>query len=145
MSNSIRGEVTIESGGQLYPLVMDTNAMVEVEDVFSTPEKPVSFTDVLANMERGRMKYIRAFVWAALRRHHEHITLKETGRFIDGAGGIVAFSDQLRRIVRATQPDKDDTATAGETSEDGRPTEAPAAERKRGHGARSIDSPVTSA
>ena len=144
MSNSVRGEVTIESGGQTYTLVMDTNAMVELEDVFSTPDKPVSFTDILMKVERGYMKYVRAFVWAALRRHHETMTLKDAGRFIEGAGGIVAFGQQLRRIAQATQPDKDDTVTAGTTAEDGRPTEAPAAP-ERGHGARSIDSHAPSA
>jgi len=144
MANVRRGEVAVESNGQTYTLVIDTNAMAEIEELLSTPEKPIAFADVLQGVTKNNVRHIRAFTWGALRRHHGELTVKDAGAFIDGVGGVIAFAPYLAKIAAAALPDKDDAATAGDTGDDGRPTAVPGG-RPPGTGARSTDRRAKSA
>lgn len=137
MANRERGEVSLEVEGQPYVLVLDTNAMCELEDLLSTPERPVSFVEVIQKVVNGNsMRHLRALVWAALRRHHPTMTVKEAGDLISRAGGVQAFGEQLNALVNSTQPDPGDVESA-------RPRKAQA--RKGGTGAISIAKPAASA
>jgi hypothetical protein len=124
MANFIRGELAVESNGQTYTLVLTTNALVELQDVLSTPEKRVTLTQVLGRVGQNDVEAFRAFVWAATRRHHPTLTLKDAGDLIDGAGGIAGFARQIEALAASMRPDPDDAATAGKTDDAGRPIDA---------------------
>jgi hypothetical protein len=141
MANHVRGEFTVTSHGERYTLVMDTNAMAEAEEALSTPEKDVGFLEVLDGVMKRRIRSCRVFVWAALRRHHPEMSMKDVGRFIDGAGGLGGLAKLIEQITAATRPDPEDAAGAGEAADDGRPTVAQA-DPKGGPGARSIGNRV---
>jgi hypothetical protein len=144
MANSIKGEVAVTAHGQLYTLVMTTNAMVELQGVFSTPEKRVTWAEVLKRLGENDVEYLRAFVWAAARRHHPEMTILDAGDFIDGAGGLAGIAKQIGQVAAAMRPDPEDVPTAGEKADDGRPT-GPQAAPRSGPGGRSIGSRVKSA
>ena len=149
-------------GGKTYTLVLDTNAMVRLEDHFSAfqqdvveaqrdelrsvlatiavsldpkvgvdpkratqlaqmakralskPVTDVSFDRVLAKVNNGHVKHIRAVVWAALQRHHPAVTIEQAGDLIQEAGGLSAFGDQLMALATQGMPDPADAAELSE-------------------------------
>lgn len=110
MANSERGEVAVEIGGVEYTLVLDTNALVRLEDVFSTSQKDVTFVEILERVNRNSMRHIRALVWAALQRHHPKVTMERAGDLIQEAGGILGLAEKLEGLMRSSTPDKADVA-----------------------------------
>lgn len=114
MVNRERGEVGLEIGGKSYTLVLNTNAMALLEDSFSTRDHEVTFDQVLARVNAGSVRHIRALVWAALHEHHPEITVPQTGNLIQEAGGLAAFTAQLVAMMGTTSADpKDLAAIAG--------------------------------
>jgi hypothetical protein len=75
MANVIKGEVAFEVEGRAYKLVLDFNALCEVEDVLGKGE-----------MDLARPKAIRAIFWASLLRHHPDVTVQEAGDLIGALG-----------------------------------------------------------
>ena len=75
MANSVRGEVAFEVEGRDYKLVLDFNALCEVEDVLGAD-----------GMDLARPKAIRAIFWAALLRHHPDVTVQDAGDLIGALG-----------------------------------------------------------
>jgi hypothetical protein len=144
MANFIRGEVAVESNGQTYTLVMTTNALVELQGVFSTPDKPVTLTEVLRRVVANDVEAFRAFVWAATRRHHPALTLEGAGDLIDGAGGLAGFALKIEQLATSLRPDPADAGTAGSTDDAGRPTDAQTSPAS-GIGRRSIGTRARSA
>lgn len=108
MSNRETGVVTVEVQDKTYRLVLDVNAICELEAAFSTPDKEIVLNDILTKVARGSVAHIRALVWAALRRHHPEMTLAQSGQFIQDAGGLVGFSEKLQSIADSTRPDAED-------------------------------------
>ena len=100
MANREKGEVSFEVDGTSYTLSIDLNAMVALEEYFSTPDKDVTFQDVVQQMNRGRMKYLRAFLWQALRKHHPDMTLEQAGALVNAAD-----SSMLKSLGDSTIPD----------------------------------------
>lgn len=141
MANVIKGEVAVEAHGQTYTLVLTTNALVELQGVFSTPETRVTLSEILQRVGENDIEYFRAFVWAATRRHHPALTLADAGDLIDGAGGLAGFARQISALAASMRPDPGDAATVGKTGDDGRPTEA----QTTGIGRRSIGNRARSA
>jgi len=71
MPNALRGEVGFEAGGEGYTLVLDFNALCELEGVLRPGD------------DRNGPSATRATLWAALQRHHAGLTLA-------GAGDLIA-------------------------------------------------------
>lgn len=142
MANRERGEVAVTIDGAAYTLVMDTNAMVSLESLFSTPERDVTFDQVLARVQAGSVRHIRAFVWAALRRYHQEITVDGAGDLIHAAGGLQAFTNQLLAMLGGVSADPADLKALG-VDNTANPQRAQA--RRRGIGGRSTDTPGESA
>ena len=142
MANPQRGDVTIEVLGKAYTLKIDINAICELEDLLSTPRQLTTLQDVIDRMTAGSVRHVRAFVWAALRRHHKEMTLDDVGQFIGDAGGIDAIAEKLRTITGSTLPDPADLKDAG-IDPSQRPRKARAA-RTAGTGARSRSKPGVS-
>lgn len=144
MANRDKGETDLVIGDVTYRMVLDVNAMVALETLFSTPEKEVTFGDVLERVNRGRLTDVRAFFWASLQRYQPHITLEAAGDLIQAAGGLRGFTRQLEAIANGTVPDQEDLAALGVPS---RPRAAQGARRSRvrgGTGAASTSTPGAS-
>lgn len=138
MTNRERGDVPLLIAGRTYTLRMTTAAMVALEDLYSTPSKEVTFFEVLERVNKGSMKAIRAFLWAALQHHHAgQFTIDAVGELIESAGGIFALSQQLQSLGTTTTPDTRDLET------DVAPGKAVAGRRRKaGTGAASTSSPA---
>ena len=83
MANPVKGEVPFEVEGKAYKLVLDFNALCEVEDVLGA-----------GGMDLARPKAIRAIFWASMLRHQPDVTVQEAGDLI-GALGL----EEAGRIV----------------------------------------------
>jgi hypothetical protein len=133
VANSQRGEVRLEVGSKTYTLALDLNAMCELEELLSTPDKPVTFQDIARGLMATRMQYIRAFFWACLRRHHKEVTLKGVSDLMSEAGGLAPFLSKVNALMEMTKPDKGDEAAAAPS----RPTRV-ASPKRSGTGLPSI-------
>jgi hypothetical protein len=105
MANPVKGEVAFEVEGRDYKLVLDFNALCEVEDVLGAD-----------GMDLARPKAIRAIFWAALLRHHPDVTVQDAGdligalavrhprgRPIDEAG----YAERMRALAKRYPDDAD--------------------------------------
>lgn len=130
MANRDKGETDLVIGDVTYRMVLDVNAMVALETLFSTPEKEVTFGDVLERVNRGRLTDVRAFFWASLQRYQPHITLDAAGDLIQAAGGLRGFTARLEALAQGAVPDEADLAALGV------PSRPPAAQGTRARRAR---------
>lgn len=138
---SQRGEVSIEISGKTYRLVMDINAIVLLEELMGTDEKPVTFPMLIDRVNKGSVKAMRAFLWAALQKHHDDVTLQRAGELIQAAGGLEGFGRQLKGLVESATPDPADLKDLGAG-----PREAQAGKKaRRGTGGGSTSTPDASA
>ena len=135
MANRERGEIKFTVGETDYVLKLTTGAMAELEDACSTPDKPMTFPEILERVLKGSVKYLRLYVWAALLEKHPGIKVKEVGELIDQMGGVSGLWAVLNQLSETSKPDP----------EDARPQTAQTTTRKRGTGGRSTSEPVTSA
>lgn len=140
-------------GGQSYTLKLGTGALIELQEACttsSTDEKGVVSEDVpsveriFAEVSRGRLKFVRAFLWAALRKYHGAMTIDAVNDLLDAA-----TEDEVRRMLTvlgySAQPDPADVQAIG-AGGNGNPPPAQTIRprRKRGTGAGAIASPVAS-
>jgi len=108
MANQERGERTITVDGKDYIVKLTTGAMAELEDVCSTPEKPMTFPQIIDRVMRGSVKYLRLYVWASLVDKQPEMTVADAGKLIDAAGGMAGFDKLLNQITDANTPDPED-------------------------------------
>lgn len=114
--NREKGDVPLVVGDVTYILRGGTEAMVALEDLFSTPQHEVTFFDVVERVKRGSVRYIRATVWAMLQHHHPSLTLADVGRLID-AVGLESVNAQLSAVTASATPDPRDMEAAGVPAE----------------------------
>jgi hypothetical protein len=128
MANPQRGEIDIVVNGRTLTLAMDLNAMCELQAALrpSDPES-VELDDVMQKVSRMNPIYLRAFLWATLRRHHRDITLAAVSDLVVDAGGIQAFFDKIPQLLSYTQPDARDQGAVQEAAANGHPPQAAAA------------------
>lgn len=112
MANRQRGEVPLTVGDRTLVLVLDFEAMVQLEDAMSTPDRVVSAYEVFLQIW-GRSKYppfkhARAALWAALRRKHPELTLQDVADLIEQLGGPGSVVGPLAEAYNASRPDKED-------------------------------------
>ena len=105
MANPERGEVALTVKDRTYTLVLDLNALCELEDLLSKPDQTVTFGQVflLASQYSGR--HCRAIAWAALRRYHPETSLADAADVIEAAGGIDQFFETISKLKKATEPE----------------------------------------
>lgn len=113
MANRERGEFDITIGDTTYTLVVDTDAMVALEDLFTTPSKDVTFDEVVRMANKGKVKATRAFVWASFLRYQPEMTMQTVNDLIQAAGGLGKFSLYLQKLAAATVPDLEDIKALG--------------------------------
>lgn len=126
MSNRQTGDVSIDVEGQPYRLVLDINALCELESMLSTADRTVTFHEAMAKAGTGSLRHIRAAFWAALRRHHGHMTLSDVGVWIEAAG-LDKLNAQLGELAQSAGPDPKDATELGVKPAKGRPPKAQAA------------------
>lgn len=105
MANPERGEVAFTVGDRVYTLVLDMNAICELEELLSTPTHPVTSAQVFVLAANYSYRHIRALVWAALRRHHKDVTLEAVGDLIEQSGGPEGFFATLKKLRGVTSPE----------------------------------------
>lgn len=136
MANRQNGEVSITIDGKVYTMAMTIDAMVALEEMFSTPQKDMTFQEVSDLCERGSMKHLRAMLWATLQGHHPEFEIKDVSGLVQAAGGLGVFTIKLMEMAKATQPDQKDLAALGIRA-DANPPQAQAAKQTRTSGGRS--------
>lgn len=108
MANRERGEVSVDIDGTSYTLCLDLNAMCTLEEYFSTPDREVTFQDVLKKVNGGNLRYMRAIFWAAFLKYQPDLKLEDVAALVQASGGIGGFSQkmlgQLGVAVQATAP-----------------------------------------
>jgi hypothetical protein len=107
--------------------------MVALEDLFSTPALDVNWDTIVKKVNGGSMRYVRAFIWAALRKHHADVTLQAAGELIDTVG-LPGLNAQLQALAASTTPDARDLEVLGIDPPNPQ-TARPARRRKNGSGA----------
>lgn len=110
MANPLKGEVEFEAGGETYVLLLDFNALCELET-----EVP-GLMDGTAEIKSPSA--IRAVVHAGLAAHHPALSLRDAGNLINMIG-LEAAGDLVSRSFAGSFP-----ASGGE--EPARPRKAPA-------------------
>ena len=144
MGNRHKGEVSIEIDGEVYTMALTVDAMVALEDQFSTTQKFVTFQEVLAQADRGSVKAIRALLWAALQLHHPGIEMKDISPLVHAAGGLNVMTEKFTKLARESFADPNDLEALG-VKAGANPPQAQADKTNRGTGARSSSRPAVSA
>jgi len=113
MANRVKGEVTVDLDGASYTLCLDMNAMIALEDRFSTPDKPVTFAELFVRVQANSMRHVLAFLWVAFLKHHPGLTEQDVNDLIQKSGGIFEFSAVITGLATATEPDPTDVKALG--------------------------------
>jgi hypothetical protein len=130
MANREKGEFDIIVGDRTYTMVLNTNAMCELEEVFSTPDREYTAQALMQKVNTGSTRYVVAFIWACLREHHAEMTKRDVTRLIDEVG-LVGLNNQLQALAKTAQPDPADVKEINAANP---PTAQVKAKRKRGIG-----------
>ncbi len=144
MANRQNGEVSIEIDGKSYTMALTLDAMVAVEDLFSTAQKSVTFQEVTEGADRGSAKHLRGLLWASLVTHHPDLDVKDVSALVQKAGGLAVFTMKLMELAKSTIADPKDLEALG-VAPSANPPRAQAATKTRGTGERSISTPDGSA
>lgn len=100
MINRDTGEITLTTNqGAVYRLILNTTAMVALEDYYSSPGHEATFEEAWSKATGGSIRGLRTLMWAMAQTHHPGLTIDEANAIIDGAGGL----DGLQRLVQASQ------------------------------------------
>lgn len=139
MANRERGEVSLQIGERTYTLALTIDAMVSLEEMFSTPEKAMTFTEIMALADKGSMKHLRGLIWAVLQAHHPEIEVSQVSALVAESGGIPGMYAKLQQLSGAAAPDARDLNELGV-----KPPNPPRAQvgRKAGTGGRLTSRPV---
>src|SRR5687768_15829077 len=123
-----RDEVTIrEPNGKEYTLVLNTSAIVKLEELFSTPTREATWKQVWERILSGSVRHIRALLWAMAQKHHPTLTLADTCELIDRLGGLegLALDAVKTQAFMSSTPHPEDVKALG-VNGNGRPRKAQA-------------------
>ncbi len=112
MANKHRGEVALEIEGKVYTLHAGINAVADVEGVFSTIDRRVTYQEIAENAMKGSVTHIRALIWAMLRKHHRDLSITDVGDLIDQVG-MMEIEKKFSEVLRSTVPDPADLKALG--------------------------------
>jgi hypothetical protein len=140
MANKHRGEIALEIEGRIYTLHAGINAIADVEGLFSTVDKRVTYQDVVEHVNNGSITHIRGLLWAMFRKHQPNLSLADVGDLIDSVG-MQAIEQKFAELLRATVADPEDLKALGVSAN---PPKAQG-EARAGTSKRSMRKPVGSA
>jgi hypothetical protein len=139
--SSTKGEFIATLKGQSYTFRMGTRALEDLQELLSPPGQVIPLEAIIKDVLQWRLKYVRAFLWAGLRKYHPQITM-------DDLEGMLDESDErevqilLSKLGLTTVPDEKDVKELG-GGKVANPPEAQA-RRKRGTGVSSRSKPAVS-
>lgn len=113
MANPERGEVSITINGTVYTLSLSLNAMVALEEMFSTPEKPLTFQQISEIADKGSIRHVRAMIWSCFQDYHPDLSLPDVGKLVSQGGGLDVFTLKLAELAAAVAPDPKDLKKLG--------------------------------
>jgi hypothetical protein len=113
MANREKGHISIDIGGRAYCMALTLDAMVALEELFSTPDKPVTFQEVMERSDAGSMTHTRALIWATLQANDPQPSLSEISGLVEEAGGFGTFTVALLKVAKAVVPDPKDLDALG--------------------------------
>jgi hypothetical protein len=102
LSSIKANKATLELGGIDYELRYDLNAFAEIEEEYG------SINELLAKMESGSAKAIRAMVWAGLLCNEDAPSEKEVGNLIN-MNDMQKIADAIQRALVNALPENDGT------------------------------------
>jgi hypothetical protein len=144
MANREKGEISLTIGGRVLTLVLNTNAMAEIEDQLSTPDRERNWDYFAARMTNPKVagvRELRLLFWGMTREHHAELSMKDVGVLIDDAGGVAGL---MRLLVPAAEksatPDPADVEALG--LKPGNPPAAPARRKTAGGASTSTPAPL---
>jgi hypothetical protein len=143
MANRQKGEISIDVGGTSYTMALTVDAMCQLEDLFSTPQKAMTFQQVIELADGGSIKHLRGLLWAALQLHHPELEIKDISPLVQSAGGIKVFVATFMRLAKESFADPQDVEALG-IKPDANPPQAPGGKRTRTTGAGSTSMPGAS-
>jgi hypothetical protein len=110
MANPQRGEVPLVVGDRAFTLVLDFDALCQLEDVLSANGQIVTAQEAIYHAMRSSLKYTRALLWAGLRRYHKDVSLVQAGELISDLGGVEKFYETILALNQSTKPDDEDVS-----------------------------------
>lgn len=141
MGNELKGEYFLTVDGTKYRLANTIDAMMAVEELFSTPDKKHEWDESLALVKKGNLEHVRALLWSFFQTYHPEVQLSDIGRLMHEAGGQDEILKIARKVLLLAEPDPKDMAAVGARN----PQKAQARSRDRMTGERSTSAPVVSA
>lgn len=81
--SSTKGEFALTLKGAVYKFKMGTTALIELQEMLSTPTNVLRIEDILHQVQMGRVKFVRAFLWAGLQKYHDGMTLEDVSDLLD--------------------------------------------------------------
>lgn len=107
MANREKGEIDLTIAGTTYTFKLGTAALIALQESVSAPPQIESVESIWAQIARGRIKYVRALLWAGLQKFHRGITLDQVDDLLDDA-----TQDEVQRLLSdlglTTQPAPED-------------------------------------
>lgn len=86
MSNETKGEFELTIGGVLYRFKIGTAALEAAQERIGVETGTIPTIDELTKgLDAFRMRYVRIFLWAALRKYHREVTPEAVGDLLDAA------------------------------------------------------------
>jgi hypothetical protein len=132
--------VAVTLGGRPFTLKLGLGAMTALQEQIRREIDQVLPPDlILQEATRGRLLYMRAFIWAALQRYHPECTLREVEDLLDLAS-VEEIQALFASLGLLALPDPADVQALG-VAATGRPPKG----RRRGTGGGSTSTPGASA
>src|SRR5262245_35215807 len=90
MANPHRGEFEFTAAGKAYKLHYDNNEFVELEEMLDRGVVGIflEMQQWQTDPNKIRLKWVRALLWAGLRKHHAGVDIRAAGDLIGEVGGV---------------------------------------------------------
>ena len=86
MSNETRGEFEVAIGPTIYRFKIGTAALEAAQEQIGLETGSVpTVGELTAGLDNWRLKYVRIFLWAALRKYHRDVTPAAVADLLDAA------------------------------------------------------------
>lgn len=113
MSGRDPGARTIHINGNDYTFLLDLQAMVDIEELYSTSDAPMTFEQVMKRaQETKQAKILRDVAWAMLQHHHPELTREQVGRLFTLAN-MLEMTAAMAGMMDSATPDPDDARELG--------------------------------
>jgi len=112
MANKLRGDVDLKIGDRNYTLCFDHNALIELEDQLDRGVVAISaeLTRWSTEPDRIRLKWIRALLFAGVKKHQPKLTLDDVTAIMDEAGQtpdiMTAIAEAMADMVGRGERDR---------------------------------------